>query len=95
MFTFTRKPGYGSIARGTTIDAYLSAEDTAALYETWKSEWPEPYGFRGGEKAVTCEMVAEVGLEALTAALAEKRSQTEARKAAGRIMDVARSNQGR
>lgn len=49
-----------SLARGTTIDAYLSETDNDLLYEKWSDEWEYPLEFSGGVKAITCEMVVAV-----------------------------------
>ena len=48
-----------SFARGTTIDAHLPEELNDKLYKLWNNAWGEPFGFHGGIKAITCEMVLE------------------------------------
>lgn len=57
--TFKVRQG-ASLARGTTIDEYLSQETCDALYEKWSPEWAEPLMFSGGIRAITCEMVVDV-----------------------------------
>jgi hypothetical protein len=76
-----------SIARGTTIDAYLGADDVRELYTGWRSSWPEPFVFSGGEEAITCEMVLEVPEQEL----AEEYTKARAR----RILEAAKKNGGR
>jgi hypothetical protein len=70
-----------SLARGTTIDAYLSEPDCRALYEQWDKSWPEPLEFPGGVQGLTCETVLDI-------------NYTEFRKVFGwrakRIYDAAR-----
>lgn len=76
-----------SYAVGTIIDGHLVSTDVDLLYTKWQSHWPEPLGFHGGEKAVTCEMILEV-------------PETEFRKIMGkkvaeRILAAAKQNAGR
>lgn len=83
--TFIRQGA--SLARGTTIDEYLSEKDCKVLYSGWQKNWPEPLEFHGGITAITCEMVLEVP---------EKEFVKSIGKAVGtRIYDVARRNAGR
>ena len=57
----------GSVPQGITIDPFLSTVDTLALYDRWKAAtWGEPLEHRGGQLAITCEMVRDVPLVALT-----------------------------
>ncbi len=69
--TITRRSG-ASFARGVTIDGFLSDGETKALYEKWNNGWGEPIEFHGGEKAITCEMVAAVPLTGLVKAFGSK-----------------------
>jgi hypothetical protein len=56
-----------SYARGTTVDLYLNEQEVKALYERWdRTNWGEPYSLQGGEEAITCEMVCNVPITALT-----------------------------
>jgi hypothetical protein len=82
-----------SIARGTTIDAYLLPEDCEVLYEKWQETWPEPFRFSGGITAITCEMVLEVPEDELRAVLGGRKKVEKERP--GRILEVAKINGGR
>lgn len=86
----------GSYARGTTIDAYLSPEDCAALYNFWKSSWPEPLAFPGNIQAITCEMVLAVPEEEFVDYLSASAEQKRTGRAlAFRIREAALRNAGR
>jgi hypothetical protein len=83
----TRRIRYGaSLARGTTIDAYLSEETCKVLYERWKTEWGEPLMFSGGITALTCEMVLEAP---------EKELKDTYKKYFDEIISVSRNNAAR
>lgn len=71
---YTRRSG-ASFARGVTVDPLLSAEDTKVLYEKWSPEWPEPLGFPGGEKAITCDMIHAVPVKALVRTYGKNRAE--------------------
>jgi len=77
-----------SVARGTTIDAYLSEKDNESLYDNWRSEWAAPYEFHGGIKAISCEMVLDVPEQEFKKAFKNK-SQAK------RIREAALNNAGR
>jgi hypothetical protein len=81
-----------SYARGTTIDAYLQDDDNTLLYEIWQPSWPEPFGFHGGEKAITAEMILEVPTDEFIKAFGRKKGN---RAAALRILEAAKRNAGR
>ena len=76
-----------SIARGTTVDAYLPEKETKILYDGWSKKWPEPYCFRGGIKAITCEMILAVPYKELKGVYGVKR--------ANRFLEVSQHNAGR
>lgn len=76
-----------SIARGTTIDAYLDEKDVKVLYEGWQENWPEPFDFRNDIKAITAEMILEVPEKDF--------KRVFGHKVANRILEAARSNAGR
>ena len=61
-----------SFARGVTIDGFLEPDEVTKLYEKWDNNWGEPLMFRGGQTAITCEMVASVPLEKLTSTFGKK-----------------------
>lgn len=82
-----------SVARGTTIDEYLGADDCAVLYERWQSAWPEPYYFRGGVMTITSEMVLQVPEDDFERVMGG-RSKAD-RERPGRILAVARQTAGR
>lgn len=84
--SITKRSGT-SFARGTTIDEYLSTEDCQALYDKWQPTWPEPFNFRGGIRAITCEMVLEVEAKDFIKVLGKKRAE--------KILEVSRVNAGR
>ncbi len=73
-----------SFARGVTIDGFLSNGEAKVLYEKWDDGWGEPLEFHGGEKAITCEMVAAVPLTGLVKAFGSKFAK--------RLADVASKN---
>lgn len=92
--TFIRQGG--SIARGTTIDAYLSEEDNAMLYEAWDKSWAEPYEFHGGIKAISAEMIVEVPEDEFLGVFRSKFGRKKSvQDAAIRILEAARTNAGR
>ena len=63
----------GSVALGVTIDPFLGSEDTQTLYDRWKAEdWGDLLVFRGGQTAITCEMVQAVPLDQLTSTYGKK-----------------------
>lgn len=86
-----------SIARGTTIDEYLSESDNDALYAVWKEreDWPEPYKFSGGVWAVTCEMIQEVPESDFINAFSRKYGKRKGKEIAQRVLDVVAVNAGR
>jgi len=86
----TRRSGT-SIARGTTIDEYLSEEDNQKLYDLWQPSWPEPFQFSGGITAITCEMVLELPQDEFIAAFGKSKKGQEQ---AARILDIAKRNAG-
>ena len=74
-------PGY---ARRTARNAFVQYE---TLYEAWRADWPEPYDFKNGIKAITAEMILEVP---------EKNfKRVFGHKIANRILEAARRNAGR
>lgn len=84
-----------SIARGTTIDEYLTQEQCEALYKLWEQhpEWPEIYRFSGGITAISCEMVLEVPNDDFVKAFKKYNAQGVAMAKA--ILTVAEANAGR
>lgn len=80
-----------SHAIGTIIDGHLADADVDLLYSTWDKSWPEPLGFPGGVKGITCEQVIEVGEAAFIKAFSGKKNK----EAALRIYRVAVNNAGR
>lgn len=93
--TFIRSGG--SFARGTTIDEYLSEEDNEKLYQVWEEQpgWPEIFRFRGGQTAITAEMILEVPeadmLKAFRSKFGRKKVITQAVE---RIQSAAARNAG-
>jgi hypothetical protein len=73
--------------RGTTIDGYLPEKINNDLYAKWQPDWPEPFLFHGGAKAISCEMVLEVGEEKIT--------KVYGKKAAAAILEAANKNAAR
>jgi len=93
-----------SLARGTTIDAYLSTEANNALYKLWNEQksWPAPLEFPGGIKAITCEMIQDVindklgrSQEAFTQVFQGKFGKEQGEKLALEILDAVVRNIGR
>lgn len=66
------KRSHTSLARGVTIDGYLSGDEVKKLYEKWSPEWEEPFEVQGGEVYVTCEQVREIPLGQLTSVYGKK-----------------------
>ncbi len=94
----------GGAAIGTIIDGHLAEEDAKALYAVWDEhgDWPEPLEFRGGEKAITCEMVVELVGDQGPAENREQKEQAfvgafgkKQAEIAHRILAAARQNAGR
>lgn len=48
------------------MDNILEPDDVALLHKKWKSDkWGSPIEFRGGQLAISVDMVIEVGMEAI------------------------------
>ncbi len=73
-----------SYAIGTIIDGHLADDDCAALYDGWRSNWPERLEFHGGNYAITAEMILEVPQKEFL--------KVYGRQVGNRILDAARSN---
>lgn len=80
--TFIRQGA--SLARGTTIDGYLTEEDAQLLYKNWRDRWEKPLEFQGGVTAITCEMVLDLPEKELKAVYGKEAAQ--------RIIDAAKRN---
>lgn len=86
-----------SYAMGTVIDGHLSKDANDALYALWEGQdgWPEILSFRGGIKGITCEMVKEVGEQALYKAFRAKYKVRKGKELSGEVWRVALENAGR
>lgn len=76
-----------SIARGTTIDEYLTEADCERLYSRWDKKWEaQPIEAKGGIKIISCEMVLEIPEEAFIKSMGTpgKRIRAIALRNAGR-----------
>jgi hypothetical protein len=49
-----------SFARGSLVDGFIDDKDCETLYRKWSTKWQEPEQHRGGEVAITCEMIRDV-----------------------------------
>lgn len=79
-----------SLARGTSIDGYLSEKQIELLYSNWRPQWPEPLAYSGGLLAITCEMVLEVPEDEFIGHF-PKRDRAEAKN----VYTIAQANAGR
>ncbi len=62
--------------RSPDIDGFLPEVMIPVLYERWKSKkWGEPMVLSGGTLSITCDMVAEVGFQALSKVYGVRRAK--------------------
>lgn len=52
--------------RSPDVDGFIPTGDVEVLYGRWKATWEAPIVFSGGTLSITCDMVVDVGFQALT-----------------------------
>lgn len=62
--------------RSPDMDGFIPGVMVPVLYERWKSKvWGEPITFSGGATSITCDMIVEVGFQALAKVYGVRRAK--------------------